>query len=90
MLNLFQQFAATEQVSTPIPGLDETVQSIISDARINFETVFRIYYLRHGFAFHDSVLFFHIVMLCFLLSASYKLLWTKTEQRRFGQLFFWS
>lgn len=52
--------------SSPSPSSLQTIQAIISQARTHYETVLRLYYLRHGFEGSDPFLTVGLLTISFL------------------------
>jgi hypothetical protein len=65
-MSLFEHFLTTEIPVTSLLNTVKTPVEIVSEARVNLETTIRIYYLRHGFEYYDSLLVFYLVMLSFI------------------------
>jgi hypothetical protein len=62
-MSLFQSFATSDS-TVSVRG--KSIPQIMSEARTSFETVLRIYYLRHGFETYDPMIMFWMVMLDYI------------------------
>jgi hypothetical protein len=59
LVALFEPFVAIEtsrQATNEVTVLDKTPQEIVRDAKCHFDTLFRLFYLRHSFVVFDPLL----------------------------------
>ncbi|KAH7161823.1 hypothetical protein EDB81DRAFT_683887 [Dactylonectria macrodidyma] len=64
VIMLLQPFVTAETQAVELKdGLQHTPQGVVIEAKIRFETAFRLYYSRHGFELYDPLMLqFHIML----------------------------
>ncbi|KAI9689124.1 MAG: hypothetical protein M1822_000862 [Bathelium mastoideum] len=66
LMSLFEHLVPPSPAFAHVPSPEMSALQIRSEARVQFETVIRIYYLRHGFKFYDTTLVVWLAMFGFI------------------------